>query len=206
MEEPIRISSGDVVLEGLIESRVGDEGVVVTHPHPLYGGDMYNYVVGAVVEAYGSEGFTTLRFNFRGVGRSDGEFDHGRGEQEDVKQAVAELIRRGLRTIHLAGYSFGAWVNAGALPELPEVAEMVMVSPPAAMMDFSFLRPDPKIRLVVTGERDDIAVAEQLAEMVPVWNPKASFFVISGADHFFGAHAEGLMSVLRRHLNRGGIG
>ena len=200
MEQPVSISCGSITLEGLLRPGDPERGVVVTHPHPLYGGDMHNHVVQTVITAYAKAGFTTLRFNFRGVGRSQGKHDSGLGEQEDVKQAAAELLRRGVRTLHLAGYSFGTWVNARALDEIPEVAEVIMVSPPVDFMDFSFLKDRPRIRLVITGERDDIAGAAHVAELITQWNPDASFHVIPGAEHFYGMHTDALEAILGRHL------
>ncbi len=201
MEERIRIPAGPLTLEGLIDQRPGRKGVVVTHPHPLYGGDMHNNVVGAVAASYARAGYTTLRFNFRGVGESDGVYDNGEGEKEDVRNALQALAQRGAETIHLAGYSFGAWVNAAVLDTLPEVDTAVMVSPPVDFMDFSFLGSTPRIRLVVTGERDDIAGAARVEAMLPQWNPKAVFHVIQGADHFYGGREQALQSVLGRFLD-----
>ena len=141
-EERITISSGDLSLEGLLSRGESDRGVVISHPHPLYGGEMRNQVVGIIQEVLAGKGWTTLRFNFRGVGRSQGEYDEGVGEQEDVRAAVRYLKELGIKEIFLAGYSFGAWVNAQAALDLPEVAGSILVSPPQAMMDFSFLKDD----------------------------------------------------------------
>jgi len=88
-EERVFFKSNGLKIEGLISESETLNGVVVTHPHPLYGGDMNNNVVESVVRAYGKKGYTTLRFNFRGVGRSEGGYDEGTGEQGDVRAAVA---------------------------------------------------------------------------------------------------------------------
>jgi hypothetical protein len=204
MEETVRIPAGSLSLEGRLGRRPGGRGVVVTHPHPLYGGDMHNNVVEARVEAYGRAGFTTLRFNFRGTGGSEGRHENGEGETEDVRHAVALLSSSGSREIHLAGYSFGAWVNARALERVPEVRDLVMVSPPVDFMDFSFLGTSPRIRLVVTGERDEIASAPHVERLIPRWNPEAVFQVIPGADHFYHGRTGPLLAVLEEHLAAGG--
>lgn len=104
--------SGPLKMQGLLEEHSGEKGVVVTHPHPLYGGDMYNHVVEAVCQAYQEREYSCLRFNFRGVGLSEGEYDKGIGEQDDVMAALDYLSALGQNEIDLVGYSFGAWVNA----------------------------------------------------------------------------------------------
>ena len=177
--------SQDLNIEGLVSEGRTRNGVVVTHPHPLYGGEMHSNVVESVVRAYGEKGYTTLRFNFRGVGKSEGGYDNGTGEQEDVRAAVAFLGGLGKTSIDLAGYSFGAWVNAQCIESLTDVNRMIMVSPPVNFIDFSFLEYCAKIRLVITGSEDDIAPPAMIKDMIPVWNPEAEFNIIQGADHFY---------------------
>jgi len=200
MEEAVRIPAGPLNLEGLLTRRPGAGGAVLTHPHPLYGGDMHNDVVKALAAVYARAGFTTLRFNFRGTGGSEGAYENGEGETEDVRHAVALLAASGSSEIHLAGYSFGAWVNARVLDRIPEVRDMVMVSPPVDLMDFSFLGLSPRIGLVVTGTRDEIAGASHVEALLPRWNPKAAFRVIPGADHFYHGYTDALQAVLEEHL------
>ena len=178
--------SQDLNIEGLVSEIHGRDGVVVTHPHPLYGGSMDNTVVESMVRAYGKKGYATLRFNFRGVGRSQGRYDNGKGEQEDVRAAVAYLVQSGITSIDLAGYSFGAWINAKCIERLSPVKRMVMVSPPVNFMDFSFLNHCPGIRLVITGSEDDIAPPGMIEQMLPLWNPDAAFSIVKGTDHFYG--------------------
>lgn len=204
MEEQKTLRSGPYALEGLVDEQPGHRGVVVTHPHPLYGGGMYNNVVQAVVEAYAQAGFTTVRFNFRGVGGSQGAYDQGIGEQEDVRGVVTHLREAGKTEIHLAGYSFGAWVNAHALPGLPEIHTAVLVSPPVDFMDFDIPSADSRIRLVITGERDDMAGAEHVRRRTRDWNPDAAFRVIPGADHFYGGREKDLQSLVSGFLQGAG--
>lgn len=184
-EKRVFFKSRDLNIEGMIGESRARNGVVVTHPHPLYGGEMHNNVVESMVRAYGEKGYTTLRFNFRGVGRSEGEYDNGTGEQEDVRAAVAFLDGLGKTSIDLAGYSFGAWVNAQCIESLTDVKRMIMVSPPVNFLDFSFLKYSPKIRLVIAGSEDDIAPPAMIKDMIPVWNSEAGFNIIKGADHFY---------------------
>jgi len=199
-EKQIRFLSGDIEIEGLLYSSVGDKGVVITHPHPLYGGNMYNNVVESLVRIYQLAGYTTLRFNFRSVGSSEGEYDNGIGEQEDVKAALHYLTQRGKKVLDLAGYSFGSWVNALVISEVDTVDRMVMISPPVAFMDFNSVGLTPQIQLVVAGSQDQIAPPKLIENMLPNWNPRAHLEVIDGADHFYVGYTGKLESVLTAYL------
>jgi alpha/beta superfamily hydrolase len=199
-EELIFFMAGPIQIEGLLQTKPGDKGVVITHPHPLYGGSMYNNVVESLVQAYQQAGYTTLRLNFRGVGGSQGEYDNGQGEQEDVNAAVHYLAKQGKNVVDLAGYSFGAWVNALARPEKDTVRRMLMVSPPVAFLDFGPPQSIPQLKLVVAGSRDEIAPPKLIKTMLPIWNSSARLEIIEGADHFYGAHTGKLESVLTNYL------
>jgi uncharacterized protein len=195
-EELIFFMAGAIKIKGLLQTLSGDKGVVISHPHPLYGGSMHNNVVESLVQAYQQAGYTTLRFNFRGVGGSQGEYDNGQGEQEDVKAAVHYLGERGKNAVDLAGYSFGAWVNALARPEKDTVQRMVMVSPPVAFLDFGSAEPLPQLQLVIAGSRDEIAPPELIKTILPNWSSSARLEIIEGADHFYGGHTGKLESIL----------
>jgi len=184
-EEKISIPCEGLIIEGLIDDSPGEKAVVITHPHPLYGGNMYNNVVESIMQAYCQEGYTTLRFNFRGVGLSQGNYDQGIGEQEDVRAALTYLCELEKSSIDLAGYSFGVWVNALGLKSFEPAKRMIMVSPPVNFIDFSFLDYSNKIQLIISGSEDDIAPPALIKDMVPTWNPKADFRIIQGADHFY---------------------
>jgi len=200
MEEKIYFLSEKYELEGLVEKNSMGNGVVITHPHPLYGGDMNNFIVDLIAQAYQKKGFTTLRFNFRGTANSQGSYDNGSGEQEDVHAALATLTKMGIKKIDLAGYSFGAWVNALSISENTAVRNMTMVSPPVSFLDFSSIDSIPCLKLVVTGGIDDIAPADRIKNMCPVWNPKAHLEIINGADHFYSGCLVELESVLSSHI------
>ena len=196
MAERITFLSEEYEIEGLLNKKDEKKGVVVTHPHPLYGGDMYNMVVESIVHVYHMKGYSTLKFNFRGVGRSQGTYDNGLGEQKDVLSALSFLADRGMERIDLAGYSFGAWVNAHAIQNDSLTNQMIMVSPPAGFMDFNSIVTMDALKFVVTGNRDDIAPADVIEKMISTWNPNARFEVIDGADHFYGGYLNQLESVL----------
>jgi len=196
-EERIFINANGLKLEGLLADSQGDKGVVIAHPHPLYGGSMHNNVVKAVAHAYQEEGFSTLRFNFRGVERSEGRYGDGEGEQEDVKAALQTLAKKNM---DLAGYSFGAWVSALGLTKFEEAKRLILVSPPVSFIDFGFLGYSPKIKLVICGSRDEIADYRTVEKMLPNWNDQALFRVIQGADHFYSGYEEELSDILGTFL------
>ena len=194
-------------IEGLFIEKDGDKGAVITHPHPLYGGDMYNMVVETIGHAYSIKGYSTLKFNFRGVGNSQGRYDNGIGEQKDVLAALACIADKGIKKIDLVGYSFGAWVNAHAVREDTFLENMVMVSPPVGFMDFKLTVELDRLRFVVTGSQDNIAPAEVVKNMLPTWNPEARLEIIDGADHFYGGYLKDMESALLLYLsNRDGNG
>lgn len=197
MEEPISFVSGSLRLAGMLEKTAAARAVIITHPHPLYGGDMDNPVVRAVRRAYHGKGYSTLRFNFRGTGNSEGRYDNGVGEREDVQAAIAWLAGLGMTHIDLAGYSYGAWVNAGVSAGFQR---MVMVSPPVAFIDFGPPARLPHLHLIVTGDQDDIAPARTLSTFRAQWNPAAAFEVIPGADHFYTRSLETLENKLAAHI------
>lgn len=197
MVEKIKFLSENYEIEGLFNKRDKNKGVVITHPHPLYGGDMYNLVVETIVHVYNIKGYSTLKFNFRGVGKSQGQYDNGVGEQKDVLAALSFLADMGMEKIALAGYSFGAWVNAHAvIQEDIFVENMMMVSPPVGFMDFNAINAMNVLKFVITGSRDDIAPVDAVKKMLPIWNPDARFEIIDGADHFYGGYLEQLESIL----------
>jgi len=198
IEEKIKFNSEGLLIEGLLFMQEGERAVVITHPHPLYGGTMYNQVVETLVTIYQGKGFSTLRFNFRGTGDSEGVYDQGKGEKADVRSALHYMYDRGKRDLDLAGYSFGAWVNARIKDTEFMLNRIIMISPPVTFLDFSFLSFNPKIEVVVTGGKDDIAAVNKIRSLIHTWNPGAHFEVIEGADHFYSGRIDALKSALSR--------
>jgi hypothetical protein len=201
IEEKITLSSGHYRLEGYWQAGTTGKGVVITHPHPLYGGTMNNPVVETVQSAYQQYGYATLRFNFRGVGASQGNHDNGIGEQDDVRAAIAYVENMDVSAVDLAGYSFGAWVNTGVTADSrTSIKSMTMISPPVAFIEFGNVKPLSFLKLVITGSRDDIAPPHQIRDLMPAWNPEAQFEIIDGCDHFYSGHLARLESILIRYL------
>ncbi|MGA7143086.1 MAG: alpha/beta hydrolase [Desulfobacterales bacterium] len=200
MVKRVTFMSEGYELEGLFNIKDEKKGVAVTHPHPLYGGDMYNLVVESIVHVYDLKDYSTLKFNFRGVGGSGGTYDNGVGEQADVLSAVSFLADMGMDQIDLAGYSFGAWVNAHVLQKDTPVNRMIMVSPPVGFMDFASVSTMNSLKYVVTGNRDDIAPADAVKKLIASWNPDARFDIIDGADHFYGGYLDQLEDCLNSNI------
>ena len=128
---------------------------IILHPHPLYGGTMNNKVVYNLHYTFHRIGFTCLRFNFRGVGRSQGEYDQGIGELSDAAAALDYLqsLNPNAKNCWVAGFSFGAWIGMQLLMRRPEIAGFVSVAPPANQYDFSFLAPCPSSGLIISRQR-----------------------------------------------------
>lgn len=202
---PITLKSGDIDLEGVLHRNSASRAVVVPHPHPLYGGNMQNPVVTAIAAVYQEIGWSTLRFNFRGVGASEGEFDEGRGEQDDLQGAVEYLNSLNFRQIDLTGYSFGAWVigrwsQRSTSPDTAAGRRIILVSPPVAFMDFKEIGHIAGLEGVITGDMDDIAPPEKIKAMLPHWGPAKPLVVLSRTDHFYSARLDALQDGLRNML------
>jgi uncharacterized protein len=179
----------------------GSRGVaVIAHPHPLFGGTMDNKVVQTLARAFVQCGWTALRFNFRGVGASQGSYDEGRGESEDFLQVVRELAGEG--PLALAGFSFGAFVAAQALQQLwseRDVRAIVLVGTAAARFPVPPLPPESHDRaLVIHGEVDDtVALSSALDWARPQSLPVT---VVPGVEHFFHGQLPLLKNLVARHL------
>ena len=164
---------------------------IILHPHPVYGGTMNNKIVYRMYSSFARAGFSVLRFNFRGVGRSQGEFDQGIGELSDAASALDYLQAMNPNSKHcwVAGFSFGAWIGMQLLMRRPEITGFISVAPPANMYDFSFLAPCPSSGLIVNGTADRVAPPKDTATLVGKLREQKGITVtheeIEGADHFF---------------------
>lgn len=200
--EAARFASGSLALEGALHlpERLPAPAVVVCHPHPLYGGDMANSVVLGVCRAAVEEGCVALRFNFRGVGDSEGTYDGGRGERDDAVAAMEWLRSRPevdpLR-LCLAGYSFGALVACAAAPAFLSLAALILISPPVTGERLSIPADTPT--LVVAGDADEFAPAGALRDALPR-HARTRVEWIEGADHFWWDGADRLFATVRAFL------
>jgi uncharacterized protein len=182
---------GSIVLEGVIEIPDGVDrpspGAVICHPHPLYGGNMYNNVTGALKKGLLARGVMCLRFNFRGTGRSEGSHGEGVDELEDVRAAVDFLSQQKLadpEKIIVAGYSFGCWVGLRAASTDRRPTRLIGISPPVDHYDFSFLLGELRPKLLMAGDRDFVCSKDKFLRLVEeIPEPKQSS-LIPGGDHF----------------------
>jgi len=199
-EIQVSFRSGDLTLEGLLANPGANApAAVVCHPHPLYGGSMYNNVVDAILAAMWQAGYATLRFNFRGVGASEGEHDGGPGEVDDAAAAMTYLLTQpGVRKegAVIAGYSFGAMVAVGAGYERAEIARIVAVALPLAMADARIPAGASKPLLLVSGDRDSYSPVAGLQALKSKIGDSARLEIVVGADHFFGGREAELERVI----------
>jgi uncharacterized protein len=167
---------------------------LVLHPHPLYGGTMHNKVVYHTAKALEAAGFTTLRFNFRGVGASTGTHDGGSGAADDARVALDYLIAQqpDAREVLLAGFSFGASVAVRFGGREPRVHRLLAIATPASWLDGDLLAACPKPIAFIHGERDDLAPLAGLRALVDAERIR----VIPGADHFFDRHLDALRAAI----------
>lgn len=164
---------------------------VILHPNSLQGGTMNSKVVQALYKAFIKAGCSTLRFNFRGVGLSEGEYSNGIGELNDAMMALNWLhkINPGERKIWIAGYSFGALIGMQLLMRRPELKGFVSVCPPANIYDFSFLAPCPVSGMVINGEDDVICPIEHVDKLVDKLSAQKGldirYKILQGCGHTF---------------------
>ncbi len=199
--------------EGRLEGRYhhskteGAPIALVLHPHPQFGGTMNNKIVYHQFRNFVERGFSTLRFNFRGVGRSQGMFDQGIGELSDAAAALDWLqsINENAKPCWIAGFSFGAWISMQLLMRRPEIQGFISVSPPANMYDFAFLAPCPASGLIVHGTSDDIVPQEDLEKLVTKLQAQKGIVVdykkIEGTGHFYENRLEELTKISADYLD-----
>ena len=167
---------------------------LMLHPHPQHGGTMNNKIVYTLHHTFARRGFAVLRFNFRGVGRSQGSFDRGEGELSDAAAALdwLQTYNPNATACWIAGFSFGAWIAMQLLMRRPEITAFISVAPPANMYDFGFLAPCPSSGLVINGDADEIVPREAVQKLVQKLSSQRDIDIthlqIPGANHFFHHH------------------
>ncbi|HMA16320.1 MAG TPA: alpha/beta hydrolase, partial [Kiloniellaceae bacterium] len=160
-------------------------------------------VVYTLFHAFVRQGFSVLRFNFRGVGRSQGSFDRGEGELSDAASALdwLQTYNENAASCWIAGFSFGAWIGMQLLMRRPEINSFISVAPPANMHDFSFLAPCPSSGLIVQGDTDEVVPEPSVKKLVDKLSSQRGiaidYRVVHGAGHFF----QDEMEELSRHVD-----
>ncbi len=179
---------------------------LILHPHPQYGGTMNNKVAYALFTCFKDLGFSVLRFNFRGVGRSQGVFEDGPGELSDATIALDWLQAQNpdARQCWIAGYSFGAWIGLQLLMRRPDINNFIAVSPPANEKDFGFLAPCPTSGLIVQGGMDEIGNPKMVEELAYRLNNQrhvdVDFAMIEDGDHMYNGHLVDLYKVVGNYV------
>ncbi len=179
---------------------------LLLHPQPQHGGTMNNKVVYAMYHAFVRRGFSTLRFNFRGVGRSQGRFDNGQGELSDAAAALdwMQSFNANSASCWVGGFSFGAWIGMQLLMRRPEIDGFISVAPPANVYDFSFLAPCPSSGLIVHGDQDEVvpepSVAKLATKLSAQRNITVNYRTIAGANHSFSTKLDELTTTLDGYL------
>jgi alpha/beta superfamily hydrolase len=169
---------------------------------------MNNQIVYNLYYSFAERGFSVLRFNFRGVGRSQGGFDHGTGELSDAASALdwVQTINPEARACWIAGVSFGSWIGMQLLMRRPEIEGFISIAPPANRFDFSFLAPCPSSGLFVHGDIDRVAPLKEVTALIEKLKTQKGILiehaVIQGANHFFENRVDPLIEEVGRYLDR----
>lgn len=184
---------------------------LILHPNPQRGGTMNNKISYSLFQTFAEQGFSTLRFNFRGVGRSQGEFAYGEGELSDAAAALDWLqsVNPAASSVWVAGFSFGAWIGMQLLMRRPEIHSYVSISPPANIYDFNFLAPCPNEGLIVQGDKDQVVNIESVNKLVEKLKDQrgpngVDYRVVEGAGHFFNndGETEKMVQSVRDYISR----
>ena len=175
---------------------------IICHPHPLFGGAMGNKVVTTLERFFRERGFVTLRFNFRGVGASEGVFDNGMGESDDL-HAVAQFARRYYPdlALMLSGFSFGSFVAARMANALG-AAQLLSIAPPVSKWDFAALDKPRMPWTIVQGELDEVVEPQAVYDFVAQTQPAPTLIRLPDATHFFHGKLLELRTALTEHFNQ----
>ena len=198
--EPVWIAGPAGLIQGITacppEGRAMHGIGVICHPHPLYGGSLHNKVVDYLSRTLNDLGVGTLRFNFRGVEHSEGEYAGGEGEADDLRAVLdwAQKQRPG-HPLWLAGFSFGAYVALRVAHEFPLV-QLITVAPPINFFDFSVLQTPACPWVLVQGESDEIVPSDQVLAWAARQTPAPTMIRMAGVGHFF----HGNLNLLRERL------
>lgn len=197
-------------LEGRYHHVTADDAPIamILHPHPQFGGTMNNQVVYQMFYHFVQRDFSVLRFNFRGVGRSQGLFDNGPGELSDAAAALdwLQAYNPDARYCYIVGVSFGAWIGMQLLMRRPEITGFISIAPPANLYDFSFLAPCPSSGLMVNGEHDRVVPTESVAALVTKLKTQKGIEidheVVPNANHFFEDELDSLVDVVDKYMTK----
>ena len=200
--------------EGKIEAKYSHNNnlespiAIILHPDPSRGGTMNTKIVFKLFKIFVENGFSAIRFNFRGVGKSDGVYDNGEGELSDAAGVLDWLqqYNTNSKKCWVVGFSFGAWVAMQLLMRRPEINRFVAVSPQPNVYDFSFLSPCPSSGLIIYGKKDELVPVEHIQEMDKRLKDQkgiqVDFQSISEANHFFKNSEQMMTKALDKYLKK----
>ncbi|MEM0900151.1 MAG: alpha/beta hydrolase [Pseudomonadota bacterium] len=180
---------------------------MILHPHPQFGGNMNHPMIYNLFYMFKERGFTTLRFNFRSIGRSQGEFDHGVGELSDAAAALdwVQTLHPESKSYWVAGYSFGAWIGMQLLMRRPEIEGFMSIAPQPNIYDFAFLAPCPSSGLIIHGEEDRVSAPKDVQVLVDKLHTQKGILItqrtMAGANHFFQGHEQELLDECAGYLD-----
>ena len=180
---------------------------IILHPHPAFGGSMNNPIVYRLYYMFKERGFTVLRINFRGIGRSQGEFDYGHGELSDAAAALdwVQSLQPDSKRAWVAGYSFGAWIGMQLLMRRPEIEGFMSISPQPNLYDFAFLAPCPSSGLIIHGSEDQVAPPDAVQTLVDKLHTQKGIIItqeiVDGANHFYTEHQDELLNECADYLD-----
>ena len=181
---------------------------LVLQPHPQYGGTMNNRIVQLMYNIFLENGFSVIKVNFRGVGKSDGVFDNGQGELADAAAALDWLERENFDNSQcwVSGFSFGSLIAMQLLMRRPEINRFIAISPQPNAYDFSFLSPCPSSGLMVYGKKDELVPMEYITELDKRLSAqkgiKVEFQSIPDANHFFSKNENNLVKTLDKYIKK----
>ena len=181
---------------------------LILHPHPQYGGTMNNKIIVDTFNTFMENNFSVCRFNFRGVGKSDGEFDNGQGELADAAAALDWLERENFDNSQcwIAGFSFGSLIAMQLLMRRPEINRFVCISPQPNVYDFTFLSPCPSSGIMIYGKKDELVPLQNINELNQRLSDqkgiKVEFEAVNSANHFFKNAEHFLKKSLNRYINK----
>ena len=180
---------------------------LIPHPEPNQGGTMNNKVIFSLYREFVKRDFSTLRFNFRGVGKSQGSYDDGEGELTDAATAMDWIQTQNPSATHcwVAGFSFGSWIGMQLMMRRPEISGFISISPPADKFDFSFLAPCPASGLIIHGKNNKRVPVENIQKIVDRLSMqkdvKIDLEFVNEANHIFKDHHEDLIKVIKKYLD-----
>ena len=181
---------------------------LILHPHPLYGGTMNNPVVLEIFNIFDQLGFSTFRFNFRGVGKSEGKFDNGLGELADAAAGLDWIQRQNpnANQCWVAGFSFGALLCMQLLMRRPEITRFISVSPQPNLYDFNFLAPCPASGMIIQGKKDELVPIEDTNRLAQKLQSQKNIVIdyeeISGANHFYDNEIHKLNKIVSTYIEK----